>query len=240
MREISYYEDGHVLVQESKGANILLRLSKLENAEIKSDVSIALLNLSTCKFVTQLIDDGVVEAVFWLTLQDLLGMDKIVYERCSAIIRNLCTNEKGINRVVLENKLMVVLKKMADYKDEIDIKYNACISLYNIACHQDSQELFVRNGIIPALVGLAELGSSEVAQRMRNIASAALHQFSQDLLKDPKIISILMSLLTMDTAVLDDCEVIQTVKSMKGEFIKGWILKQTSCEYSFSEVMPSW
>jgi hypothetical protein len=129
MREISYYSQGHVTIQDSKGANILLRLAKLENAEIKSDVSVALLNLSTCMFVTQLIDDGVVEAVFWLTLQDLLGLTKTVMERCSAIIRNLCTNEKGINRIVLENKLMVVLKKMAAESHDLGIKYNVCISL---------------------------------------------------------------------------------------------------------------
>ena len=248
MREISYYSQGHVAIQDSKGTNLLLRLSKLENAEIKSDASVALLNLSTCTFVTQLIDDGVVEAIFWLTLQDLLGLTESVYERCSAVIRNLCTNERGINRVVLENKLMVVLKKMAVFEQNDEgsqVKYNACISLYNIACHQDSQELFARNGIIPTLVGLAEQGSATncsapIALRMRNIASAALHQFSQDLLKDPNIIAILMSLLTMDTAVLDDCEVILTVENMKSEVSKSWVSAQTTCEYSFSEVAPSW
>ena len=85
----------------------------------------------------------------------------------------------------------------------------------------------MRNGIIPALAGLAEEGDP----RMRSIASAALHQFSQDLLKDPKIIGILMSLLTMDTAILDDCEVILKIEDMNCVSQKGWVLKATECEY---------
>ena len=101
MRAISFYGGGHVTIQDSKGMNILLRLSKMENAELKSDVSIALLNLSTCMFTTQLIEDGVIEAIFWLTLQDLLGLTKPVNERCSAVIRNLTGNSKSLGRVVL-------------------------------------------------------------------------------------------------------------------------------------------
>ena len=131
MREISFYSNGHVSIQDSKGVNILLRLSKLENAEIKADVATALLNLSTCKFVNQLIEDGVIEAIYWLTLQDLLNMTKPVYERCAGILRNLTTNEKAIGRVVLESKIMMVLGKMVEFQDH-GIKYHACVSLYNI------------------------------------------------------------------------------------------------------------
>lgn len=236
MREISFFADGHVTIQDSKGVNILLRLSKLENAVIKVDVATALLNLSTCKFCSTLIEDGAIEAIYWLTLQDLLGLTKSVYERCVMTVRNLTTNEKAIGRVVLESKIMPVLGKMSEF-DDMSIKYSACVSLYNISCYPDSQELFARSnpGIISYLVNLAEQGNV----RMRSIASAALHQFPQGLLKnDPKIINILMDLLSMDTAILDDCEIItaecQTVCK------KGWEGRGATCEYTPGEVVSSW
>jgi len=236
MREISFYSNGHVTIQDSKGVNILLRLSKLENAEIKVDVATALLNLSTCKFCSVPIEDGVIEAIYWLTLQDLLGLTKSVFERCVMTIRNLTTNEKTIGRVVLESKIMPCLGKMSEYPN-MGIKYSACICLYNISCYPDSQELFARSnpGIISYLVNLAEQGND----RMRSIASAALHQFPQGLLKnDPKIINILMDLLSMDTDILEDCEIINSecLTSCK----KGWEGRNVTCEYSSGEVVTSW
>ena len=105
-----------------------------------------------------------------LTLQDLLNLTKPVFERCSAVVRNLTRNPKTLGRVVLEDKIMVILKKMAEFNDNF-VKYNACISLYNISCYSDSQDLMVRHGIINTIVELAEL--KEVPQ-MRSICSAAL------------------------------------------------------------------
>lgn len=242
MREISFYSNGHVTIQDSKGGNILLRLSKLENAEIKADVSTAILNLSTCNFVTQLIEDGVVEAIYWLTLQDLLGLTKTVYERCASIIRNLTANPKAVGRVVLESKIMMVLGKMIEYPSPL-IKYHACVSLYNISCYPDSQELFVRSspGIIHYLVALAEESEDAHGLLMRNICSAALHQYPQDLLKnDPKVTNILMALLSMDTSILDDCEVTIADSDMTTKLKKGWELVTTTCEYAGTEVVQSW
>ncbi|GMH76078.1 hypothetical protein TrST_g9441 [Triparma strigata] len=242
MREISFYSDGHVTIQDSKGGNILLRLSKLENAEIKADVATAILNLSTCRFVTQLIEDGVIEAIYWLTLQDLLGLTKTVYERCVAIVRNLTANPKAIGRVVLESKIMMVLGKMIEYPTPL-IKYHACVSLYNISCYPDSQELFVRSspGIIHYLVALAEESDDANGLLMRSICSAALHQYPQDLLKnDPKVTNILMVLLSMDTSILDDCEVTVTDSDMATKLKKGWEVVMTSCEYAGTEVVQSW
>lgn len=97
----------------------LVRLAKAENAEMKQDVATALCRLSTSvELAFELVDEGLPEALYWLTLEDLLGLHKSVFLRCSVVCRNVVVSDDALARVSSESpRFSKVLQRLSDTSD---------------------------------------------------------------------------------------------------------------------------
>ena len=108
----------------------LLRLAKMEAASIKHDVATALCNLTSCRLASPIVEEGVVEALFWITLQDCLGLTTHIMREASVAVRYLLQHPTLLPNVALEDKLLAVLVKLSRYGECADTRYNAAVSLY--------------------------------------------------------------------------------------------------------------
>lgn len=97
----------------------LVRLAKVENAEIKQDVATALCRLSvSVDLAFDIVDEGLPEALYWLTLEDLLGLHKSVFLRCSVVCRNVAISDDALMRVSSEStRFSKVLQRLSDSCD---------------------------------------------------------------------------------------------------------------------------
>lgn len=97
----------------------LVRLAKVENAEIKQDVAATLCRLSaTVELAFDMIDEGLPEALYWLTLEDLLGLNKSVFLRCSVVCRNVVVSDDALRRLSSESaRFSKVLERLSGTSD---------------------------------------------------------------------------------------------------------------------------
>jgi hypothetical protein len=70
--------------------NILFKLSKMDLGSIKLDAAHALANLTFSKYRAAIVEDDVVEILFWLILEDCLQVRELVpcYEGIPSVAEN--------------------------------------------------------------------------------------------------------------------------------------------------------
>lgn len=97
----------------------LVRLAKVENAEIKQDVATALCRLSaSVELAFDMVDEGLPEALYWLTLEDLLSLNKSVFLRCSIVCRNVVVSDDALRGLASESaRFSKVLQRLSGSSD---------------------------------------------------------------------------------------------------------------------------
>lgn len=125
--------------------SVLVRLAKVENAEIKQDVATALCRLSaSVELALDIVDEGLAEALFWLTLEDLLGLTKSVLLRCSVVCRNVALCDNALKRISSESaRMFKVLERLSSSGDP-DLLPNVAIVCLRITGTQESMLAFHR------------------------------------------------------------------------------------------------
>lgn len=119
LRDMSSYAQGHPQMMKEDVLPALVRLAKVENAEIKQDVATALCRLSaSVELAFDMVDEGLPEALYWLTLEDLLGLNKSVLLRCSVVCCNVVLSDDALRRVCGESaRFSKVLQRLSDTSD---------------------------------------------------------------------------------------------------------------------------
>lgn len=123
----------------------LVRLSKAENAEIKQDVATALCRLSaSVELAFEMVDEGLPEALYWLTLENLLGLHKSVFLRCSVVCRNVVVSDDALARVSSEStRFSKVLQRLSD-TPEPELLLNVAMVCFRITDLRESMLAFHR------------------------------------------------------------------------------------------------
>lgn len=131
----------------------LVRLAKVENAEIKQDVATALCRLSSSlELGFDMVDEGVPEALYWLTLEDLLALNKSVYLRCSVICRNVVISDDALRRVSLDSsRFSKVLERLSSSSDP-DLLSNVAMVCLRITGMRESMLAFHRGKLFLLLL----------------------------------------------------------------------------------------
>ena len=116
---MSCFTPGHPQMMKEDLLPALVRLAKVENAEIKQDVATALCRLSaSVELAFDMIDEGLPEALYWLTLEDLLGLNKSVFLRCSMVCRNVVLSDDALRRLSTESaRFSKVLERLSGSSD---------------------------------------------------------------------------------------------------------------------------
>lgn len=127
----------------------LVRLAKVENAEIKQDVATALCRLSTSvEFAFDMVDEGLPEALYWLTLEDLLGLNKSVYLRCSVVCRNVVISDDAVRRVSSESTRFSKVLERLSATDDPDLLQHVAMVCLRITGMRESMLAFHRGEIL--------------------------------------------------------------------------------------------
>lgn len=130
----------------------LVRLAKVENAEIKQDVAAALCRLSaSVELAFDMIDEGLPEALYWLTLEDLLGLNKSVFLRCSVVCRNVVVSDDALRRLSSESaRFSKVLERLSGTSDP-ELLLNVAMVCLRITGLRESMLAFHRGGCQPCV-----------------------------------------------------------------------------------------
>lgn len=112
---MSCFSPGHPQMMKEDMLPALVRLAKVENAEIKQDVATALCRLSaSVELAFDMVDEGLPEALYWLTLEDLLSLNKSVLLRCSVVCRNVVVSDDALRRLASESaRFSKVLQRLS-------------------------------------------------------------------------------------------------------------------------------
>lgn len=116
---MTLFTQGHSQMMTDGVLPALVRLAKVENAEIKQDVATALCRLSaSLELAFDIVDEGLAEALFWLTLEDLLGLTKSVFLRCSVVCRNVALCDNALKRISSESaRIFKVMERLISSGD---------------------------------------------------------------------------------------------------------------------------
>jgi len=200
--EISEDELCCPLIIVTNGLPLLLRLAKVENASIKLDVAQALLSLSRCGNELEVVENGVMDMLFWLTLQDAMNLNTSIYQRVARTMKNLVLHHVARRKIVLEDKFMTVLRRCVSYSNG-DVKFISAAIFYNLMNDGISREVMVTEpGLVELLLGLGHEGD----ETTHHLVSATLHCLPSDLVmrQDESIIKTLMSLLDINESTLTE------------------------------------
>lgn len=131
LRDMSSFTPGHLQMMKENLIPVLVRLAKVENAEIKQDVATALCRLSaSVELAFDMVDEGLPEALYWLTLEDLLGLNKSVYLRCGVVCRNVVISDDALRRVSSESaRFSKVLERLSASGDPDLLQHVAMVCL---------------------------------------------------------------------------------------------------------------
>lgn len=198
MRDITRYPEGLPVIAAQGAMALCARLAKREEAHLKHDVATAVCNLCGCKFApAQIIDEGAVNALFWLTLQDCLNLTAPIFKECAVAVRYLAQHDSLRPLICMEDNLVPLLFRLSRYMECEATRYHTAVAVYFVLAHGPAQKPLCRAGIIKLLNDLAATGPAT-----RDVCSAALHQLPNELLNnvDGRLLAVLMSLLTMTNA----------------------------------------
>ncbi|CAM9466039.1 unnamed protein product [Scytosiphon promiscuus] len=237
LRDMSSFFPGHSQMMKEDVLPALVRLAKAENAEIKQDVATALSRLSaSVELAFELVDEGLPEALYWLTLEDLLGLRKSVFLRCSMVCRNVVLSDDALARVSSESaRFSKVLRRLSDTSDP-ELLFNVAMVCLRITGLRESMLAFHRDGLVPHLLDLSGRGDKDVEQ----ICSTALNQVPPDMVElDDKMVKVLVSLLsaTGDSVVGNG---MNAVSEPSVHDLKPWSVRSATIVENPVNVQPSW
>lgn len=132
------YSAGHPQLINEGVVPALVRLARVENAEIKQDVAAALCRLScSVDLAYAMVDEGLVEALFWLTLEDLLSLTTSVFLRCSVVCRNVVMSDDALKRISPESaRLSKVFARLSSLDDSDLLSNVAMVFLKITSCKE--------------------------------------------------------------------------------------------------------
>lgn len=150
LRDMSSFVPGHPQMMKEDVLPALVRLAKVENAEIKQDVAAALCRLSaSVELAFDMVDEGLPEALYWLTLEDLLALNKSVLLRCSVVCRNAVLCDDALRRISSESsRFSKVLERLSCVGDP-DLLLNVAMVCLRITGMRDSMLAFHRGILWP-------------------------------------------------------------------------------------------
>lgn len=149
LRDMSSYYEGHSQMMDEGVVPALLRLAKVEHAEIKQDVVTALCRISTSTNITfDMINEGLAEALYWLTLEDLLSLNDSVHVRCSVVCRNLVISDDALKGVTSESgRLSRVLERLSNTHNS-DVLLNVAMVYLRITGMREPMSAFCRGEVL--------------------------------------------------------------------------------------------
>lgn len=186
LRDMAAFTQGHSQFVTEGAVPALVRLAKVENAEIKQDVATALCRLSaSLELALDMVDEGLAEALFWLTLEELLGLTKSVLLRCSVICRNVVLSDDALRRVSSESaRVFKVLERLSSSGDA-DLLPNVAIVCLRITGMQDSMLAFYKGEVprsqIPTLwywTGMTPVSGIKSYQKLSSSVESYHHTSS--------------------------------------------------------------
>lgn len=143
LRDMSCFSPGHPQMMKEHLLPALVRLSKVENAEIKQDVAGALCRLSTSvELAFDVVHEGLTDALYWLTLEDLLGLTKSVFLRCSVICRNMVLSDDALKRVSSESARFTKVLQRLSASNDCELLSNVAMVYLAITSLQESMLVF--------------------------------------------------------------------------------------------------
>lgn len=153
LRDMSSFTQGHPQLMKAGVLPALVRLAKVENAEIKQDVATALCRLSaSVELAFDMVDGGIAEALFWLTLEDLLSVTKSVFLRCSVVCRNVVTSDDALKRISSDSsRISKVLARLSCSSDPYLLS-NVAMVFLRITGTQDSMLAFHKGEILRNII----------------------------------------------------------------------------------------
>ena len=118
----------------------------MDEGFIKLDAAHTLSNLTYSKFRSAIVEESIVESLFWMVLEDCLQYNTPIFHRVSAILRNLLIVPEPVkSKLIMEDKFLDVLFKVTQYPED-DVQLNAAIACYHVANNKRTQTLVVRKG----------------------------------------------------------------------------------------------
>ena len=136
---MSCFSPGHPQMMEEQLLPALVRLSKVENAEIKQDVAATLCRLSTSvELAYDVVHEGLTDVLYWLTLEDLLGLTKSVFLRCSVICRNIVLSDDALKRVSSESARFTKILQRLSASNDSEMLSNVAMVYLAITSLQES------------------------------------------------------------------------------------------------------
>lgn len=143
LRDMASFAWGHSQLMADGVLPALVRLARVENAEVKQDVATALCRLSaSVELAFDMVDAGLIEALFWLTLEDLLGLTKSVLLRCSVVLRNVVLSNDALRRISSESaRAFKVLERLSCSGDP-GLLFNVATICLKITGMQESMLAF--------------------------------------------------------------------------------------------------
>eukprot|EP00903_Cladosiphon_okamuranus_P011079 g10458.t1 len=194
LRDMASFSPGHPQMMKEDMLPALVRLAKVENAEIKQDVAAALCRLSeSVELAFDMIDEGLPDALYWLTLEDLLGLKKSVFLRCSVVCRNVVVSDDALRRLSSESsRFSKVLVRLSGTSDP-ELLLNVAMVCLRITGLRESMLAFHRDGLVAHMLDLSGRGDEDVKQ----ICSTALNQVPPDMVQlDDMMVKVFVSLLS--------------------------------------------
>lgn len=232
LRDLTWHTEGRPILASQGAMALCLRLAKNEQVFLKHDIATAVCNICSCPFATtKVVEEGAINAIFWLTLQDCLNMTRPIFRECAIAVRYLAQNDSLRPLICMEDNLLPVILRLSNFMECEETRYHAAVTIYYILGNEPTQKSICRAGAIKLLSDLATTGMS-----IREVCSAALHQLPTELLSniDGQLLSVLMSLLQMTNAEFTDPTNFKPDRSCASTH--PWELKPA--RYAYSKEIP--
>ncbi|CAM9171462.1 unnamed protein product, partial [Choristocarpus tenellus] len=236
-RDMASHTLGHKQIISEGGMGALARLAKAENAQIKQDVATALCRLSGSKeLALDMVDEELVAALFWLTLEDLLNLTESVLLRCSVVCRNVALNNDALTKISADGeRFSKVLERLASTNNN-EIQVNVSNVFLRITSCRNSINMVTQGNMVAIIVGLVETGGEDVKQ----LCSAALNQLPQHMVKtDGRTVKVLVAVLQLaDGGVMGGFGSVISEPSVQD--LKQWSLCKSSITENPVSTKASW
>lgn len=139
LRDLSHFRVGHSQLMSQGIMPALVRLAKNEDAEIKQDVASALCRLSMSPdLASDMVEEGLVEALYWLTLEDLLGLTKSVLLRSSVTCRNVVTSDEVVRKLAADSSRFTKVLDRLSTQGDFDLLVNVAVVYFRLTCLPDT------------------------------------------------------------------------------------------------------
>ncbi|KAJ1446261.1 armadillo-type protein [Pelagophyceae sp. CCMP2097] len=227
VRDLSTCPESAKLLVWSGAMALCVKLAKREDPALKHCVATAVCNLcGTAGAPAAIVEDGAISALFWLSLQDCLGLTKSILRECAVALRHVAQAPALRAAACGDSNLVPLLLRLAHFGACDVVRHDAAVAAYHLLSHEAAQKSLVRQGLVKVLVDLA--GAAKASPRIREVCSAALHQLPSHLLTnvDGEMLNVLMGLLEIKDADFVNASLYVPDRSLRS--VAPWVAEQTS------------